>query len=335
MSEEIEPTSNAEPKAKPKRRRALLVTVSLVVVAAIAVAGVLLWQREQDRQQQAELLQQWSTQIDQAADDALALLPDPAVRLAPYVSGAATEPAETIEALRAECDRAAALAVPQEQSDAVAPPADLRDTTPGYAEQAERAQSIADAVAAYAESLENDAPAIEALCAGYPDLAQLGLDQAAAEATFEGLLTPCELSATGCVPLDTATWPSIADALDAAFTQPAQHRADLLATGCPTAQLASVCTLESEQAAALVPLYQAYGDALRAADRAGVTTARQNLDTTIAGQLEPLQAAVTQVLPGADVTDPRVAIAQAIGQSALDGDRNRLAAESALLSVVG
>lgn len=322
------------------RRRTWVISAVVIAALALTGGGVALWQQERDRAAQQAELESWRGALTASTDAALAALPDPPLQLAPLIGGAATETADQLAELRAVCEHWATDATRIASLEPAPPaPGALRETTPGFQEAAAAADTATTAITTFQGAVGGLGAQVAGFCDTYPGLVEIQLDQAAATVAFDSLLGECTLEEHGCIPLDTADWPALADAVGPAFTDPAQRRADLYGAGCPTAELADVCSLLSAQYTSLVPLYEAYATALRDGDRAVVTSSRDAIATEIGAQQAALAQAVAVALPGGSEQEleagPAAVVAQAVAQWAIDTDRERLAAEAALLQVVG
>ncbi|WP_108719260.1 hypothetical protein [Miniimonas sp. S16] len=306
-----------------------------VAALLVVVLAVVLVVRSRDQAEQRDLAAQWRSDVTAWSGDVVTSLPDPAVRLAPLATGAANETADQVAALRAECDRAAttasdvaALAGPP------APPADLRESTPGYDELAAEVTSDAAALTTYQGAVADAAAAQATWCAGHPDLAQVTLDQQAGLATYQALLGACSVADTGCLPADTAQWAAVADAIGPAYAEPARSRATLYGSVCPVPTLADVCALLAQQNTELGDLYDAYAQALRGGVPADVDAARSAIQAARTAQDAALGEALTTAVPGATGA-PTAVLAAAVAQAAIDADLARAQAEDPLLVAIG
>lgn len=306
--------------------------VLLVVVLALVLGGIALWNNHRDNQQDS-LAQGWSESLDAWREEAPAVLPDQASRLSTFT---ALETADDVAALRAECERVQGDA----SADADLPeppsaPVRLETDTAGYQDLQARRTSYAEAMAAYHQAVAEAAATVDSFCEPYAALAEVDQAQVAAEASFNELLGECSVAETGCLPEDTEAWGAVAQALTPAFTDPAARRSEIFATGCPAATLGDVCALLAEQNSALVPLYQAYGSALDSGSREDVEAARATLSDTLDAQRTALTDALAAALPEADLSDPDAVLAAEFARPAQSADSAFAAAESALLAVVG
>ena len=305
---------------------------SVVAILAVVAAGAVVFARQAAALgHQAELRQQWADELDDWQQVTLGIVPEPAARLGPHVSGAANETADGVATIRTECDRAASAAgALADPAPAPTAPADLPETAKGYAALADRVTASDAAVTAYVTDAGTAAASLATLCAFYPDLAQANLDQAAGVETLAALLGECELAEIGCLPKDRTTWSAIADAFGPAYTEPERQRGDLYGRTCPTPALADVCSTLSSNATALVPLYEAYTQAVRNASDAGIEQARASLTAQLETGAQALHDVAVPLLPeGSD--DVPSALAQTVRQVALDADAAWLAADGDLM----
>ncbi|PWD50397.1 hypothetical protein C8046_06775 [Serinibacter arcticus] len=317
----------------PRRSRRLLVrgTAVGVVVVLLGVAALLLHQRSTALTLQAAQVAEWTEEVDAWQLDALAVVPEPTVRLGPLVSGAATETAEGIAAVTAECDRVASAATAAaDPPDAPEAPAGLDRAAAGYDAVENRLATSSESLTGYATAAAGAADALADLCAVYPALAQINLDQAGAIEGLRAQLGACDLADVGCLPRDRAAWPAIADSVDAAYTEPERRRAELFGGSCPSDALTDVCATLAANASAVVPLYEQVAQAIRDASGGGITTARDALAAQLDTNAGALAATAAPFLTG-DVTDPEVAVAQAYRQIALDADAAWLSADGTLM----
>lgn len=328
-------------------RRAVVVravVAAFLVLMLLTAAAVLLARRDAELADRAELRETWAADVEAWRTDALDLVPEPAIRTAPLLTGAATETEQGVADVEAECDRAAsAAAVVVVAADPAPPrpeglPADAR----GAEEVAEEVAATEAALATYDDDVQAAATPLAGLCALYPDLARVGLDQSAALTTLTASLGGCDLAEVGCLPRDRTAWAGVADAVGPAYVEPERRRADLWTNACPTAELAQVCAALAADSATRVGLYETYAQAVRDSSDTAIARARDDLvahlavaDVALAAAVAPL---VPLVPPGADQADPSAeplapgdAVAQALRAIALDSDAAWLAADDAVM----
>jgi hypothetical protein len=327
-------------------RRAVVVravVAAFLVLMLLTAAAVLLARRDAELTDRAELRETWAAAVEEWRTDALDLVPEPAIRTAPLLTGAATETEQGVADVEAECDRAASAAAVVAAADPAPPrpeglPADAR----GAEEVAEEVAATEAALATYDDDIQAAATPLNGLCALYPDLARVGLDQSAALTTLTASLGGCDLAEVGCLPRDRTAWSGVADAVGPAYVEPERRRADLWTNACPTAELAQVCAALAADSATRVGLYETYAQAVRDSSDTAIARARDDLvahlavaDVALAAAVAPL---VPLVPPGADQADPSaeplapgVAVAQALRAIALDSDAAWLAADDAVM----
>lgn len=324
-------------------RRAVVVraaVAALLVLLLLAAAALLLARREAALAQQAELRETWAADVEAWRTDALALVPEPAIRTAPLLTGAATETEQGVADVEAECDRAASAAAVVAAPDPAPPrPPALDPEARGVREVAAQVTATEAALATYDTDVQAAATPLAGLCALYPDLARVGLDQSAALTTLTSSLGGCDLAEVGCLPRDRTAWAGIADAVGPAYVDPERRRADLWTNDCPTAELEQVCAALAADSTTRVGLYEAYAQAVRDSSDTAIARARDDLVAHLAAADVALAAVVAPLVPSsADEADPAgeppapgVAVAQALRAIALDSDAAWLAADDAVM----
>lgn len=308
---------------------------ALIVILALVALGLVWWFTQRSESARQAKLTTWGEQLTAWSGETIAALPEEAILLAPEVSGGTAEHADQLAALQAAC--AASVADADVVAGLSTPPKNpgLDSGTEGYDAVAAVSERLTTGLTDYQASIADVSARTASFCAVYPALVQVSLDQAAGLATFQADLGECRLDDAGCLPVDTDTWSKIADAVAAAYTDPARSRATILSDGCPIEALDAVCTLQSEQDTELAGLYEAYASALRSGDRDQVSDAYDAISSAIDSQRAALGEAVAAVDPDADVSDPNLALAAYTAQWATDLDLARLTAQQALLAAIG
>lgn len=317
----------------PQRRSFVPALLAVVVALAVAFAALLVWQRNEQQKANRAAVAESAVALDEWDAQALGLLANPPIHLAALASPG---DADGVAALRTACEEV------QAHAETVAAATGPRDPAakvpkdfPGRADVEARRTAAETGLTTYQERVAATAQTSATWCERYPLVVEAQQAQNAAIGTLDGLLAECRGSESGCVPLETDTWGQIADAVGPAYIEPAQRRAELFATGCPTEAAAGICTLVAEQSTALVPLYTAYADALRSGELGNVETARANLESTLGEQQATFGEAVRAAVPDTEVTDPAATFAALLAGGATTVDTELTQAETEFIAVIG